>query len=139
MKSSEPAPPKATDLTGKVMKEMSAHYSLAIHRNPDSVEEMKKEIWARFYHKISTDALPQHDNCNPEWCKYLQAKAKNTKFTHKPALSLEVQELIKPVFEKLTNDELLARCLGRNTQNNNECYNSTVWAVVPKRAENFDG
>lgn len=141
-KSSEPPPPKTTDLTGKVMKDMSAHYSLAIQRNPDSLENMKKEIWAGFYHKISTDALPQHEKCNPEWCKYLKAKADNTPFMHKPALSAEVQELVKPVFEKLTNDELLSRCLGRNTQNNNECYNfvgSHPKAYVPRQRSGRNG
>lgn len=132
VKSSLPAPPKTTDLTGKVMKEMSNHYSLAIQRNPDSLEDMKNEIWAGFYHKISTDAKPQHDKCNPAWCKYLKAQATNTAFVHKPALSEEVQNYVKPIYEKLTNDELLTRCLGRNTQNNNECYNKTLWAVVPK-------
>ena len=119
-------------MTGKIMKNMSTHYSLAIQRHEDSLIDMKKEIWAGFYHMISTDNAPQHDHCNPDWCKYLQAKAKNEPFTHKPALSAEVQEYVKPAFEKLTNDDLLKRCLGKNTQNNNECYNKTLWAIVPK-------
>lgn len=123
---------KTTDLTGKIMKQMSTNYSLAIQRYPDSITEMKREIWAGFYHLISTDAEPQHSYCNPEWCKYLKAQTDNVAFKHKPALSAEVQELVKPVFEQLTNEELLRRCLGKNTQNNNECYNKTLWAIVPK-------
>ncbi|KAL3272817.1 hypothetical protein HHI36_014277, partial [Cryptolaemus montrouzieri] len=78
---------KTTDMTGTVMNEMSTHYSLAIQRNPGSIEH-KKEIWAGFYHKISTVDKPHHDNCN-KWCKYLKAKAENTAFVHKPALGEE--------------------------------------------------
>ncbi|KAL7290895.1 hypothetical protein TKK_0015625 [Trichogramma kaykai] len=93
---------------------------------------MKREIWAGFYHMISTDAEPQHTYCNSDWCKYLKAQDGNVVFKHKPALSAEVQELVKPVFEQLIDEKLLRRCLGKNTQNNNECYNKTLWALVPK-------
>ncbi|KAL7290815.1 hypothetical protein TKK_0015558 [Trichogramma kaykai] len=123
---------KTTDLTGKVMKQMSINYSLAIQRYPDSLAEMKREVWAGFYHMISTDAEPQHTYCNSDWCKYLKAQDGNVVFKHKPALSAEVQELVKPVFEQLIDEKLLRRCLGKNTQNNNECYNKTLWALVPK-------
>ena len=129
---STPAPPKTTELTGKVMKEVSTYYGLAIQRYPDSIEEMEREIWATFYHKISTGKNPQHDKCNIEWCGYLQAQANNTVYEHKPALSPLVEAYVKPVFEKLTDHELLKRCLGKNTQNSNECYNKTLWSVVQK-------
>ena len=48
---------------------------------------MRDEIWAGFYHKISTDKKPQHDKCSIDWCKYLKAKAANTlnKYKHRPA------------------------------------------------------
>ena len=75
-------PSKTTDLTGKVMKKMSTHYSLAIQRHEDSLIDMEKEIWAGFYHMISTDKAPQHDHCYPDWFKYLQAEAKNEPFLH---------------------------------------------------------
>lgn len=132
-----PPPVKTQDLTGKIMKTMSTNYALAIQRYPDSVENMEKEIWAGFYHLISTDAAPRHEYCNPDWCKYLKAQADNIPFTHKPALSEEVQEYVKPIFERLTEKELLMRCLGKNTQNNNESYNKTLWSIIPKH--NFVG
>lgn len=50
-------------LTRKLIDELSIYYGLAIRRNKDSVEDMRKEIWATFYHKISTDSKPQHDFC----------------------------------------------------------------------------
>lgn len=97
------------DLTGKIIKQMSRNYSLTIKRYPDSLVKIKKEIWTGFYHMISTDDTPQHKHCNLDWCKYLKTQANNEPFKHKPALNAEVQEYVKPIFKKLTNDDLLRR------------------------------
>lgn len=132
-----PPPPKCTDLTGPVMKKISFYYSLAIQSHPDSKEDMKKAIWAIYYHLTSTDANPQHDKCDAEWCGYLKAQHENKVYKHKPALKPEIQAPLKEVFEKLSDDALLQRCLGKNTQNNNECFNGTLWAIIPKH--NFVG
>ncbi|KAL7290650.1 hypothetical protein TKK_0015411 [Trichogramma kaykai] len=124
-------------LTGKLIDELSIYYGLAIRRNSDSVEKMKNEIWASIFHKLSTDDEPQHDRCPPgedSWYSWQQAKATNSldQYTHKPALSDEVFEAIKPIYEDLSSEDLLTRCTGGYTQNNNECFNSTVWALAPK-------
>ncbi|XP_015597790.1 uncharacterized protein LOC107268971 [Cephus cinctus] len=120
------------------MKELSENYGLAVRRNSDSVENMRKEIWAGFYHKISTDEKPQHLYCSPSWCTYLKAKvSKSLKdYKHKPALSSEVQEVLKPIYEDLTKTELFERCFGGHTQNNNESYNHCVWNMVLKHLFN---
>lgn len=125
---------KTQDLSIKLMKELSTNYSLAIRRNLNSVEDMRREIWAGYYHKISTDSNPQHTYCSDSWCKYKKAVKNNQieTFKHPPALADDVQEVLKPIYEELTKDELLERCLGGNTQNNNECFNSCVWAMAPK-------
>lgn len=125
---------KTQDLTIKLMKELSRNYGLAIKRHPDSVEEMRKEIWAGFYHKISTDSNPQHSYCSESWCKYKIAVKNNSvhKFKHPPALAQDVQEVLKPIYDDLTKQELLERCLGGNTQNNNESFNNCVWSKAPK-------
>lgn len=114
------------------MKQMSTNYFLAIKRYPDSLVEIKKEIWTGFYHMISTDDAPQYEHCNLDWCKYLKIQANNEPFKHKPALNAEVQECIKPIFKKLTNDDLLRRWLGKNIQNNIKCYDKTLWTIVSK-------
>ncbi|KYN10344.1 Aminopeptidase N [Trachymyrmex cornetzi] len=65
-------------LTGKLIDELSVYYGLAIRRNTDSVENMRKEIYATLYHKISTDEKPQHDRCPAgadSWCSWQRAKA----------------------------------------------------------------
>lgn len=41
-------------------------------------------------------------------------------------------EAIKPVFEELSKDELLVRCVGGYTQNPNESFNNLIWKNVPK-------
>lgn len=44
----------------------------------------------------------------------------------------EVYQAIKPVYEELSSDELLTRCLGGFTQNSNESFNALVWSMAPK-------
>lgn len=104
-------------LTRKLIDELSIYYGLAIRRNTDCIEDMKKEIWATLYHKLSTDEKSQHDKCPSgadSWCTWQKAKATNTLdfYRHKQPLNIEVFEAIKPIYEELSNDDLLTRCLG---------------------------
>nr|XP_012230478.1 PREDICTED: uncharacterized protein LOC105676856 [Linepithema humile] len=124
-------------LTGKLMDELSIYYGLAIRRNHDSVQKMRDAIWGTLYHKLSTDEKPQHDKCpsgEDSWCSWQKAKAENKlhEYKHKPALPDEVFEAIKPIYEKLSSDDLLERCIGGFTQNSNESFNALVWSMAPK-------
>lgn len=124
-------------LTAKLIDELSIYYGLAIRRHPDSVEDMRNEIWAILYHKISTDENPQHEKCpagEDSWCSWQRARANNTleEYSHKPALPIEVFEAVKKIYEDLSAEDLLSRCLGAYTQNSNESFNSVVWTIAPK-------
>ncbi|KYM94754.1 hypothetical protein ALC62_14605 [Cyphomyrmex costatus] len=124
-------------LTGKLIDELTIYYGLSIRRNCNSIEKMKKEIWATLYHKISTDEKPQHDYCPSgadSWCSWQKAKAFDNleEYTHKTPLNKEVFNVIRPIYEDLSNDDLLNRCLGGFTQNNNESFNAVVWSLAPK-------
>ncbi|KYN13186.1 hypothetical protein ALC57_14630 [Trachymyrmex cornetzi] len=124
-------------LTNKLIDELSIYYGLAIRRNHDSIEKMKNDIWATLYHKISTNEKPQHDKCpvgENSWCLWQKSKASNTlhNFSHKTALPDTVFNAIKPIYDELSNDDLLNRCLGGFTQNSNESFNATVWSMAPK-------
>jgi len=44
----------------------------------------------------------------------------------------EVITAIEPIYEDLSKDELLQRCLGGFTQNNNESLNQLIWRISPK-------
>lgn len=128
-------------MTGKLIDELSIYFGLAIRRNTGSIEDMKREIWATLYHKLSTDENPQHDKCPSgadSWCTWQKAKATNTldSYRHEKPLKMEVFSAIKPIYEELSNDDLLTRCLGGFTQNSNESFNSTVWSLAPKSTSN---
>ena len=43
-----------------------------------------------------------------------------------------IEKHIRPIYEDLSNDELMERCLGGHTQNPNESFNATVWRMTPK-------
>ena len=100
----------------------------------DSVKDMKTAIWATLKHKSSTDTNPQHDSCPPgddSWCTWQKAKAqgKLAKYSHKPALVLSE---VTPVYEDLSNENLLQRCIRGFTRNNNENLNTLIWSFSPK-------
>ena len=115
-------------LTGKVIDQLTTYYGNAIRDNTDSVEDMKNAIWATYYHKISTDQSPQHHLCpkgENSWCKWQKAKAqKKLKGFHRTgSIPTVVMEQRKPMYEDLSRQELLERCLGGLTQNSNESFN----------------
>lgn len=128
-------------LTDVLIKELTLYYGKAI-RSSNSVEEMKNNIWATFYHKCSTDEKEQHDLCphgQDSWCTWQKAKYDGSlkDYKHKPALHAEVQKTIKPVYEALSDEELLSKCMGHYTQNANESFHSVLWKIAPK--ESFTG
>jgi len=122
-------------LTGKIIDELAIYYGLTIRRHCHSIEEMKKAIWAMFYHKISTDDEPHHHLCpeGPESCIWQLQKAiggDESSFKHGPAMPKEIFEAMKKTYEELNSDELLTRCLGGFTQNSNESFNAMVWTIA---------
>lgn len=125
-------------LTAKLIDELTVYYGLAIRRSKNtSVEIMKNAIWATYYHKISTDEKPQHDKCpsgEDSWCSYQKAKASATldSYKHNNPIPETVQDAIKPVYDRLTDVNLLERCLEGYTQNNNESLNAVIWSMAPK-------
>ena len=47
-------------------------------------------------------------------------------------LPSEVSSAIKPIYEELSKEELLERCVGGFTQNNKESLNQLIWKITPK-------
>lgn len=137
-KKSNPGIGGRNKLTAKMIDKLSVYYGLAIRRHCDSKDDMKKAIWATYYHYSSTDDNPQHQFC-PEgaesWCKWQKSKAAGTlrDFTHDYlALPKIVLDAIKPIYDDLSGEKLLERCVGGYTQNCNESYNQLVWKMAPK-------
>lgn len=128
-------------LTDNLIKELTLYYGLAIRRNKDSTADMKNEILATYYHKISTDEEPRHEFCSIKWCWWLareQARkdADDPEFEaeleHDPPLHPDVAAAILPIYQDLSRDDLLDRCLGGYTQNSNESLNALIWKFAPK-------
>ena len=76
-------------LTEKAIDKIQSYYGMAIRRNLDCVEKMKQDIWAIYFHKLSTDDEPQHRLCpagENSWCQYKRSlltgqEYKQNKFT----------------------------------------------------------
>ncbi|XP_043264205.1 uncharacterized protein LOC122404334 [Colletes gigas] len=96
---------------------------------------MEKAIMATYFHLCSTDENPRHDNCPvgaDSWCGYHAAQASGQNFKHPPPFHSDVEKNILPIYQSLSNHDLLERCLGGHTQNANESFNATVWRLTPK-------
>ncbi|XP_074096699.1 uncharacterized protein LOC141525900 isoform X1 [Cotesia typhae] len=125
-------------LTGKVIDKLTVYYGLAIRRHCDSIENMKSAIMATFYHYGSSDEKPNHDMCSKgeeSWCSYQRAEARGELDTYShdySPLPSDVLKAIKPIYEDLSNENLLSRCIGGFNQNNNESFNQLVWKICPK-------
>ncbi|GFT75366.1 uncharacterized protein TNCV_968021 [Trichonephila clavipes] len=50
-------------LTLKEVDSIQHYYGIAIRKNLSSVEDMKRAIWAIYFHKLSTEDNPQHALC----------------------------------------------------------------------------
>ncbi|GFY23006.1 uncharacterized protein TNCV_2182671 [Trichonephila clavipes] len=64
-------------LTDNEISKLQQFYGLAIRRNMNSVSDMFKAVWAIYFHKLSTDFVPQHGLCptSPDtWCGFNKAK-----------------------------------------------------------------
>ncbi len=60
-------------------------------------------------------------------------RAKNTQtYKHHDAIPETVLKCNLPVFEHLSDDDLLKKCLHGGRQNRNESFHSLVWGIQPK-------
>lgn len=103
------------------MNKLSSYYGLAIRRNVDSLEDMKKAVMSTYHHMCSTDENPRHEYCPPgsdSWCKWRKAEAlkENAKYIEHPEpIHPAIQKHVEPIFQDLSRDDLLERCLGSHT------------------------
>lgn len=122
-------------LTDKEINKLQEYYGLAIVRGGSNLEEMKKNVWATYFHKLSDDDNPQHGLCpsgTDSWCGYNKAKSLNKTYKHKHFLPVDIMTTIKKIYQDLANPELLKKCLHQKTQNPNESFNNSVWSKIPK-------
>ena len=101
---------------------LNVYYEDPIENSVCNINGMIKDINAKFFHCLSTDAVPQHQFCPKgvdSWCKYQKALAKKeAPPKHKPKIS-NLAKYIRPDFVQLMNWDLLTRCTLGATQNQN--------------------
>lgn len=117
-------------LTSSEIDKLQDYYGKAIRENTGNLENMRKAVWASFFHKISTDTTPVHGLCpHNSWCKYNSSDRINYKHHGLPEV---IMDLVKPIYRDLAQPDLLKKCLHGRTQNPNESFNNLIWTRVPK-------
>lgn len=96
----------------------------------------EKAIHTSLFHCASSEQRNLHTHC-PEgpdsWCRFNKDRANQTNiYRPGPGLPLTVIAELKPIYKRLSEDDLLARCLDGKTQNQNESLNGMIWERVPK-------
>lgn len=124
-------------LTDPMILKLTTLYGNVIREHNSSLLEMRKAVWAIYFHTRSSDEEPLHSFCpaGPDsWCKYQKCVSDGTvqSFKHPATLPIPVMDAIKPIFNDLSHPRLLQRCLGGKTQNANESLNSVIWKFCPK-------
>ena len=124
------------NLTDFMIDKLQNYYGIAIRSNIGNLKGMKKGIYASLFHCSSSKKRNLHDHCpdGPEsWCRYKKDVANKTKlYKPGPGLPDHIIAELKPIYERLSNDELLKRCLDGKTQNQNESLNGMIWDRLPK-------
>ncbi|KAK7105146.1 uncharacterized protein [Littorina saxatilis] len=127
-------------LTGNAIRKLQIYYNRAIRSNKD-VCSMKKAIMASLYHCFSTDENPQHELCpagESSWCFFQEALAKHQvpgphkHLIHTPLNEEKLAAHLLPIYERLSEEHLLSRCVSGKTQNANECLHSLIWSRCAK-------
>jgi len=105
-----------------------------IFQKKELVINTKKAVMATLCHYYSTNERLRHENCSMEaesWCEWCKAEAKGEEKNYDHPFRIITPDLIEkhliPIYEELSKEEFLTRCLDGHTQNSNESFNSTIW------------
>ena len=125
------------NLTNKTIDRLQNYYGIAIRSNVGNLEGMKKGVLAALFHVASSKRDNYHTAyCPPgenSWCKFQRDKSLGTSmYKPGPGLPQAVIKHVKPIFNELSQESLLRKCLHGKTQNQNECYNGLIWGRLPK-------
>ena len=124
-------------LTNNTIDKLQNYYGLAIRSNKNNLKAMQAATRATLFHVASNKENSYHyPHCptgSDSWCKYNKDQADNTS-TYKPGPGLPISVILKlrPIFEELSHENLLNKCLHGLTQNQNESFNAMIWDRVPK-------
>lgn len=90
-----------------------------------------------FNHVTPTDEKPYHELWPPgllSWCRHRAAEAEvKAPPQHKYKLARHVAAAFLPVYQCLSDPQLLSRCQGKKTRNAGESHHSVIWSILPKQ------
>ena len=120
-------------LTDKIIDKMQNHFEEAIRKNSGNLEAMRRAVWAVLKHMVRNDTETleeQHDYCPKDgWCNSWESRDNYDDGKRLPAV---IYDLLEPIFQRLSKNDLLNRCLRGMTQNQNESINGVLWGRCPK-------
>ena len=125
-------------LTQEKIVKIQNYYGRAVKDNAGDIDMSRKRIYAILFHLSSSDQHPKHMHCptgEKSWCFWQRACAKGQHpASHKEheTLPSTIGKKLVPVFDRLSNPELLKRCSRHRTQNPNEALHHLIWKVCPK-------
>ena len=125
-------------LTQERITKVQNYYGRAIKDNANDVELMKKRIFAILFHLSSSNEHPKHIHCPPgakSWCFWQRAVAQGeVPGSHKEheTLPADIGKKLVPIFQRLSEENLLKRCARNKTQNPNESLHNVIWKYCPK-------
>ena len=126
-------------LTDKVIDSIQNYYGLAIRKNKGDLQGMKNAVTAILNHLVKDEKLSleeQHAFCPKDrttWCKYWKDQAdKTTLYDESKRLPSAFKNELEPIFIRLSQTDLLERCLLGVTQNQNESLHSILWGQCAK-------
>lgn len=128
--------PRGEKLKPPTIEKLQTYYQIAITSNRGNLRDMYTAVWASYFHSCSTDGAGSHNFCPPgpeSWCKHKRAEAMGEPAPHHTPILTKAQGLaLLPIYKRLSEEKLLARCLQGKTQNAAESLNSKVWLLCPK-------
>lgn len=128
--------PRGQKMKEPAIQKLQTYYQIAITSNRGSVRDMYTAVWASYFHSCSTDNAGSHKFCpagTESWCKHQRAEALGEPAPrHTPLLTKAQGLAVLPIYKRLTDEKLLARCIKGKTQNASESLNSKIWLLCPK-------
>ncbi|KAH7935287.1 hypothetical protein HPB52_005712 [Rhipicephalus sanguineus] len=82
------------------------------------------------------DAQSRQNDLETEvsWCRHRAAEAEGKpQLPHTYNLPIKVVEALRPVYQRLSDPQLQARCRGNKTQNAAESLHSVIWSLISKQ------
>ena len=120
-------------LTDVIIDKIQNYYGQAIRDN-DSLVNMQNAVRAIYHHMFSPEddinLSVQHQFCPKDsWYRYW---ADNSNYSEASCLPPVFDLILNPIFSRLSNEDILGRCLKGLTQNQNKAINEMLWSVCPK-------